>query len=209
MLPDDDELRLMERILSVTIPFLASVVSNPEKTILSENKEVLSRRYDKNNEFILEHEVSVIKYMSENPEPMDIPVVYDDLMIKRIQKVAKKAKATWEVDISIAPNAREINGENVFPSILLVADKGSQNIFHAGLTGPDNMEDLQLAFLNVIETHKIIPKKLQIRYTRNNMYIFGLLEKLAIDLEIVDELEVIPLKKKEIFNLLKDYRLDD
>lgn len=201
VLPDNDGLRLMERILSVINPFLASIKSNPEKIRLLYEEKILCRRYGINNEFILEHELSIDRYLEENPQIVEVPVVYDDLMIKRIKKDLKKTKALWEVDISFTSDILAFNWEKVYPAMLVVADKGSGEIIKVDMVSPDNLEDLQLSFLEAIKAYKSIPKKVEILYKRNNIVLFDLLEKLSINVEIVDKLEVIPLKKREVSKL--------
>lgn len=202
------ELNLLERIFSVINDYIIDLKENYDKASLLQYGKCNVREYSLDNTY-----TDVIYSYSElhekNERVIEIPVIYNELQVRRIKKTCKIIDDIWEIDSFYHIIPVEENEEIYFPSIFLTASVNMEIIVGYSLTHPYNIaENAQDYLLSLFSDNKIIPKRIILSDEKIYMYLNDIFEKLDIPVDVVDKLNVIPNIKKELFNdILNDERI--
>lgn len=199
----DDELLLMIRILEATKQSALYYKENPDKAELMQEGKCCVMDFKADGSF----EERIIEYnkLGEQTDlTIEVPIIYNELEVKRLKKACKKINSTWEIDSFY--NFIPVDDEEVpfFPVILLMVDKNNGTIIGNNMSHPYAViEESQKYVLETISNMKVIPTKVVISNYNLFMYLEDLFNKLGVRMELVESLEIIPDIKEEMFESMK------
>ncbi len=142
-------------------------------------------------------------YAKEQPIVLNIPINYDELELRRLQKTIDKVDETWELHELVYAMPMYDEDPPYVPIALLAVEQASGLIIGNHLTHPKNKNaDFQQYFIDLIKRNARIPKRVHIsnRYLHANFE--DILTNLGIKVSIVDKLQAIPDVVEDILSTM-------
>jgi hypothetical protein len=196
---ENENLILVAKILNKAKDYVLYLKDNMDKaTLMQEGKCHVREFYDENN--FKEKIIDYVKLNEEYNSVIDIPIIYDDLSLRRVKKQCKKNNVVWEIDAfyDLLPIEEE---EQVpyFPAILMVVDMDEEDILGNHITHPFNMpEEFQQYLLGFISKTNQLPRKVVISNFNLLMWVEDMFKNLGVQVEFVEKLSLIPEIKREM-----------
>jgi hypothetical protein len=132
------------------------------------------------------------------------PYSVDEVRLQRIKNASQVEHGIWEVDAFHAPHPVDGDNRPFFPYTFLCADHESGFIFDSVLAEPSMWQpDFCKAFLESIETHKLVPNTLWVRNEELRELFEPLAARLGIEVRLTNKLPAIDRAKRELFKFLK------
>lgn len=193
-----EQVHFITKTLKAAIDFAIYLKTNPNKVLFMENGEVCIREFQDSNNYI-----DVIRSYDELFSTLtsnEIPLLYNELELKRISKNSRKTSAVWEVDVfySLLPAYESVG--IFYPAMILIFDINSQRVIGPELTHPYKInEDFQKYIVELIKQSQILPRKVLIRNVKENRTLISVFEKLGVEIEIVNKLTYLSVIKSDLY----------
>ncbi|SHH95316.1 DUF7309 domain-containing protein [Clostridium grantii] len=198
---EEENLILMGRILDKAKDYVLYLKDNMDKAALMQEGKCHVREFYEDNSF-KEKVVDYIKLNEEYDSLIEIPIVYDDLSIRRIKKQCKKTNVVLEIDAfyDLMP-VEEEDQVPYFHGILMIVDVDEEYIIGNHITHPYNMaEEFQRYLLEFFNEKNELPRKVLISNFNLLTWVEDMFDKLGVQVEFVDHLSLIPEIKKEVLD---------
>ena len=128
----------------------------------------------------------------------------DEVRLQRIKNTSQARHGIWEVDAFYTPNPVDGDNRPFFPYTFLCADHESGFIFDTVIAEPSRWQtEFCKAFLEGIETHKLVPNTLWLRKEELRELFEPLAAWLGIDMRLTKKLPAIDRAKRELLKFLK------
>jgi hypothetical protein len=128
----------------------------------------------------------------------------DEIRLQRIKNTSLAPHGIWEVDAFHAPNPVDGDNRPFFPYTFLCADHESGFIFDSVLAEPSMWQtEFCKAFLESIETHKLVPSTLWVRKEELRELFEPVATRLGIEVRLTKKLPAIDRAKRELLKFLK------
>lgn len=200
----DEELVLFTRMLNIASEFAVYLKDNLDKAALMQEGKCFVRDIKEDGSYedvIIEYN----KLQEESNIDIEVPIIYNELEVKRIKKNCKRIDVIWEIDYFYHFMPVQEEDAPFFPAIMFIVDKNEGTIIGENMTHPhDVAESFQQYLLNMIKEFKNIPVKVQVSNIYLLMYIEDLFNNLGVKVELVERLEIMPVIKGEFFNAINE-----
>jgi len=196
---NEEKIEYISKLMKVIPQVTDYLKNNKNKASLMNEGKSLIKVFDDDkeiDEYALDYESYIDKKLVKR-----IIKNYNDIDIKRVLKKCKKTNDVWEFDISylIYSVTEEEGGDIFYPLNMIIADTKTEMVIGNHMEHPDNPENFQRFFLNLLIEYGSIPKSIIFRPSLNIAFMVDLFNKLKIKVREVKKLSVIPEIKKELF----------
>jgi hypothetical protein len=132
------------------------------------------------------------------------PDSIDEVRLQRITNTSQAKHGIWEIDAFYTPNPIDGDDRPFFPYTFLCADHESGFLFESVLAEPSRWEpEFCKAFLEGIETHKLLPNALWARKEELRELFEPVAIRLGIEVRLTKKLPAIDRAKRELLKFLK------
>lgn len=135
------------------------------------------------------------------------PFPLDEVRLQRIKKNSRRYDGTWEIDTFFV--ASPVDGDNrpFFPFTFLCAERGSGLIMGTVLAEQRTWElEFTKSFLDSVEQHKILPRKLSLRKEDLRQLFAPLATQLELEIEMTKKLPDVDRAKRGLLKFMERQR---